>query len=190
MTDEPKRKNPIGATGKTVADNVKRLREGQRLAFVDLAATLESIGKPIPTLGLRHIEAYKRRVDTDDLVALAVALDVSPVTLLMPNSDGPGAEVPVTGVLSRPVQTGRFWDWLIGVYPLEEQSEDQRGVTSQIFQRKARPAWAVSAAFGSVRELPAGIDMKVVNKVAQNAATKAVDDLLKRYEQRHNDGDD
>lgn len=116
MADEPK-KNPILATGKTVAANVKRLREEQRLKFTDLAAILEGIGKPIPTLGLRHIEAEKRRVDTDDLVALAVALGVSPVTLLIPDSPEVESMVEMTG-REESISAFDLWNWLTVAQPL------------------------------------------------------------------------
>jgi hypothetical protein len=42
------------------------------------------LGRPIPPLGLRHLEAGNRRIDVDDLVVLADALDVSPLMLLLP----------------------------------------------------------------------------------------------------------
>lgn len=122
--DEPRKKNPIGATGKTVAANVKRLREDQRLAFTELAAILDRIGKPIPTLGLRHIEAEKRRVDSDDLVALAVALGVTPAALLMPGEYPNGARIDaldtvhVTGV-EEPVMAINLWHWLTATDSLE-----------------------------------------------------------------------
>lgn len=121
--DESKKKNPLGETGETVAANVKRLREGQRLAFTQLAAKLDEIGRPIPTLGLRHIEANKRRVDADDLVALSVALEVSPITLLMPTTNADGSEVqrsdrfPITGH-SGPVDARLIWSWLKAEQPL------------------------------------------------------------------------
>jgi transcriptional regulator with XRE-family HTH domain len=69
-----------------VRANLQRLREAQNLGFTKLARILdEEIGRPIPELGLRRIESGDRRVDVDDLMALAAALDVSPATLLMPD---------------------------------------------------------------------------------------------------------
>lgn len=120
---EPKKKNPLGATGKTVAANVKRLRLAKGLAFVDLAAILEQIKRPIPTLGLRHIEAEKRRVDSDDLVALAVALGVSPRTLLTPNANEKTELVSVSGLL-KPVEVGHLWNWLGATDDITDNSLD------------------------------------------------------------------
>jgi transcriptional regulator with XRE-family HTH domain len=64
-------------------DNIKRIREGQRITYVELAERLESVGRTIPVLGLRRIERGERRVDVDDLLALAYALGVPPVDLLV-----------------------------------------------------------------------------------------------------------
>lgn len=103
------KKNPLGATGQTVADNIKRLRGD--MAYTKLAAKLEEIGRPIPTLGLRKIESYERRVDADDLIALAVALEVSPITLLMPDHENPGDDVRITGI-DETASAAMVWEWL------------------------------------------------------------------------------
>lgn len=104
-------KNPLGATGEAVAANVERLRTEQNLTFAALSERLSRIGRPIPTLGLRKIVAETRRVDADDLAALAAALDVSPVTLLMPETSDADEQVSVTGK-EGPVPAGQVWDWL------------------------------------------------------------------------------
>lgn len=57
---------------------------GGAMQYQELAERLEKVGRPIPVLGLRRIESEERRVDADDLVALAIVLNVSPVRLLMP----------------------------------------------------------------------------------------------------------
>lgn len=81
------KKNEVAATGRAVAANVKRLREEQNLGYAELSRRLdEQADRDIPPLGLRRIESHERRVDADDLVALAVALSVSPLTLLMPDT--------------------------------------------------------------------------------------------------------
>lgn len=79
-----KQKTPLGPAGEELRRNIKRIREGQRLTFVELSERLGSIGRPIPVLGLRRIERGERRVDVDDLLALAYALGVPPVDLLVP----------------------------------------------------------------------------------------------------------
>lgn len=63
---------------------MRRFREKRRLGYAELSRKLAEMGRDIPPLGLRRIEAGERRVDVDDLVALALALDVSPLALLLP----------------------------------------------------------------------------------------------------------
>lgn len=66
----------IGEAGQRVARNVKRLRQQQRLSLVEVSRRLTEAGRPIARLGLSCIEKCERRVDLDDLVALANALNV------------------------------------------------------------------------------------------------------------------
>jgi transcriptional regulator with XRE-family HTH domain len=119
-TQEPRRKNPLGPTGDTVAANVQRLRKDQHLTFAALAERLSEIGRPIPPLGLRKIEKGDRRVDADDLVALAVALGVSPTSLLMPNTESVDDAVVVTGY-SDHLSAGRAFAWFGGTFPISAE---------------------------------------------------------------------
>lgn len=111
------RKISLGGTGETVLGNVKRLRGGMQ--YKELAERLATIGRPIPTLGLRRIEAGERRVDADDLVALAVVFGVSPLTLLLPPDGSKFTSSPLTGVADREVSHNTQWLWALGREPLE-----------------------------------------------------------------------
>lgn len=66
----------IGEAGQRIARNVKRLREQQKLTYVEVSNRLYAAGRPIPVLGIRRIEHGERRVDLDDLVAIAGVLGV------------------------------------------------------------------------------------------------------------------
>lgn len=66
----------IGEAGQRIARNVKRLREQQRLTRAEMSSKLTEIGRPIPVLSISRIEKCERRVDIDDLVALAEVLRV------------------------------------------------------------------------------------------------------------------
>ena len=125
----------LGATGAAVAHNVKQLRLARGLAYTELSEQLGLLGRDIPTWGLRKIESGGRRVDTDDLLALAVAFDVSPATLLMPNVSTvkKGDLVPVTGC-HKPVSAIAVWRWLTAYAPLV------RGTAGQ-FLSHALPPW-------------------------------------------------
>lgn len=96
----PKRQVEIGPTGETVRTNVKRLRRRQELTLRDLSDRMERADRPMGHSTISEIERGARRVDADDLMALAVALEVSPATLLMPEIAGeewPAAPVDATG---------------------------------------------------------------------------------------------
>lgn len=101
---------PLGPVGQYVLRNLKRVREDHGLTYVQLAERLKLIGRPIPTLGLSRIENGNRRVDVDDLVALAIVLEVSPATLLLPpDPGGPDDEVELTAELRLSGYAARQW---------------------------------------------------------------------------------
>jgi len=77
-----RQKNPLGHAGNNVRRNLQALRQVQRMTYVELSQRLASTGRPIPVLGLRRIESGTRRVDADDLVALAAVFGTTPALLL------------------------------------------------------------------------------------------------------------
>lgn len=81
MTIQP-HPNRVGPVGEALRHNIRRIREGRRITYVELSERLGNVGRPIPVLGLRRIERGERRVDVDDLAALATALSVTPAQLL------------------------------------------------------------------------------------------------------------
>src|ERR1700736_1212444 len=74
------------ATAETVSANVKRLRLEQNLGLRGLSKRLGEVGRPLGHSAVDQIEKGTRRVDVDDLMALALAFNVSPATLLMPKT--------------------------------------------------------------------------------------------------------
>ncbi|MGE2835466.1 hypothetical protein [Mycobacterium sp. SMC-4] len=74
-------------------------------------------------------------MDSDDLVALAVALEVSPVTLLMPDAENGRDELHLTG-FEYPLSAASLWFWLRATNPLPY---DDR--LPLVFQAAAWPAW-------------------------------------------------
>lgn len=135
------KKIPQNGTGETVRVNFKRLRGGMQ--YKELAQKLEAIGRPIPTLGLRRIEAGERRVDVDDLMALAVVFDVSPLTLLLPADGSRVLASPMTGVLDREVAHNTQWLYGLGLEPLVIDEMDlwdvRNSATSREFQLRSVP---------------------------------------------------
>lgn len=111
MANERVRGNDVGATGETVAANIARARKGQQISLQELESRLIELGRRISFSGLSKIERGERRVDVDDLMAIAVALDVSPLGLLLPVDQEPAATVDASGARG---SLALFWMWALG----------------------------------------------------------------------------
>ena len=85
--DGRKRGNSLGVTSSMVATNVTVARMAAGMDLVDLSERLGSLGWPMSISSLSRLESGVRRIDVDDLVALAHALGTNPSALLF--SDGP-----------------------------------------------------------------------------------------------------
>jgi len=111
-------KKVAGPSSDRVRRNLLRLRRQRGLSAAELARRLADLGQPILDTGIIKIEKGDRRVDVDDLVALAVALNVTPNALLLPEVVLPaGAAI----VALTPQQDGRMkdlWAWATGEIPL------------------------------------------------------------------------
>lgn len=75
-----------GPTGDRVAAAVKSLRDQRGWTMQELAERMESVGRPMGWTTIQKIEKRQRRVDVDDLVALARAFDVH-VDVLLTGTD-------------------------------------------------------------------------------------------------------
>lgn len=132
----------LGPVGRRVAERLKAIRSGDEnspgLSLRALEKTLKEIGHPISNDGLSKIETGKRKVDVDDLVALAVALDVSPLTLLLPVDIGKDGAVPLTE--KRSVDAETAWEWMRVNKPLETPPGDD-GEAQWKQQLRNLPAW-------------------------------------------------
>jgi transcriptional regulator with XRE-family HTH domain len=113
----PVKKIDLGPTGVTVARNIRVWREIRRLSHTDLSRLLTDQGHNLAPLGLRRIEERARRVDVSDLIAIAIALNISPLTLLLPTEDAFLVEK------GGQLEVDRIWAWgrgqaLNGEHPL------------------------------------------------------------------------
>ncbi|MGV0735265.1 helix-turn-helix transcriptional regulator [Mycobacterium syngnathidarum] len=127
------KKIDLGASGQTVAANVKRLRGA--VTYTELSERLRKLGRGISPIAVRRIEENDRRVDVDDLTAIAVALGVSPVTLLMPSNVS--ADEIVT-LADAEFKAAALWEWLIAEWPFPQQS----GLAE--FYARALPPWKLA----------------------------------------------
>lgn len=136
MTDGDQRKGrPLGPTGEAVRANIRQIRDAQGISGPELSERMGRFGRPIPPLGIHRIESGQRRVDVDDLVVLAIALNVSPASLLMPDlsTADKGDLVPVSG-FPKPITASAVWRWLMALAPIV------RG-TGGTFLNAALPSW-------------------------------------------------
>lgn len=99
-----------GQTGLSVRGNIARVRKERDMSWAQMSRFLSKAGRPISALGLRRIEDGSRRVDVDDLMAIAIVLDVTPNDLLLPQRDA--GSVSVTGADNR--DAAHLWDWAQG----------------------------------------------------------------------------
>ncbi|WP_381562898.1 helix-turn-helix domain-containing protein [Streptomyces eurythermus] len=142
----------MSATARTVADNVRRLRTARGMSLRALAAELKEIGHPLSADALNKIENGRtpahgteepkqvRRVDVDDLTALAQALRVSPMSLLLPWTETPNAPTEVTGAGT--VEARAAWEWASGQRPVTVWNEDDHYGELLRFRVDSTPAWA------------------------------------------------
>ena len=128
-TRTPRPAIPLAATAQTVARNVHRLRKARGLTVYALAQALRDVGRSISADAVCKIEnaarsdaKHVRRVDVDDLMALAVVLGVSPSALLLPLVDDPATTVEITGAGT--VSANEAWDWMDGRRRLDRPCAD------------------------------------------------------------------
>lgn len=137
--DEPKstrRTNDVGPTGAQVAENLRRIRTARGLSTSRLSKLLAFIGRPIQPTGITKIEKRERKVDVDDLVALAAALGVNPSALLLPHTTK--GNTTITGVGTVPADIA--WRWADGEGPIRVVAEDERYSAAFLdFLLQARP---------------------------------------------------
>ena len=98
----PRRANELGVIGHAVSENLVLIRAIRGLTLRELADRLAGNEHNISFTALGQIEAKKKRVEVDDLFALALALQVDPSALLLPQAVRPTERFPVR------VSTPRF----------------------------------------------------------------------------------
>jgi transcriptional regulator with XRE-family HTH domain len=111
-------KKEPGPTARRVAEALRRIRRGQEVTTAELSRRLAALGQPVPDTSITKTEAGTRRVDVDDLPALALALGVTPNTLLLPEVSYLGN---TDAHLLTPAASGtaeQLWQWAQGERPL------------------------------------------------------------------------
>ncbi|MGQ7750317.1 helix-turn-helix domain-containing protein [Streptomyces sp. WC2508] len=76
----------IGPAGVLTAHAITRSRAAREFTQRQLAERVTALGRPMTTTMLSRIECWQRRCGVDGLVAIAAALDASPLALLAETS--------------------------------------------------------------------------------------------------------
>lgn len=103
-----------------LARNVAELRRRRGLSVRGLSKVLGELGVPLLPSGITKLEAQDRKVSVTELLALAVALDVSPVRLLLPPEPS-DVDVQITPERSAPWAAA--WRWAVGDQPLLQRDD-------------------------------------------------------------------
>jgi transcriptional regulator with XRE-family HTH domain len=80
----PRNGNPIGPVGLAVAAKIRMLRRKRGITTNSLSELLLAAGRPIHSSAITKIEQGDRRIDIDDLAAIATALGTTATSLLEP----------------------------------------------------------------------------------------------------------
>lgn len=126
-----------GATAQRVAANVRALRKAAGLDLSQLSELLTGLGQPISLSGLSKLETGQRRVDVDDLVALALALDVSPNRLLLTEDASNVDVIELTPAVSASEMVA--WRWACGVRRIRPTWQFDLRRRDKTFERVNRP---------------------------------------------------
>jgi transcriptional regulator with XRE-family HTH domain len=103
-----------GPTSVRTAANLRQIRQERGVSYAELARRLRTLLHPILDTGIMKIEKGDRRVDVDDLVALALALGVTPNRLILP---GVTPADMISGYALTPAVAGNpvaLWQWAQG----------------------------------------------------------------------------
>ncbi|MGW8438814.1 helix-turn-helix domain-containing protein [Nocardiopsis sp. NPDC055879] len=144
-----------GPTAIQVATNVARLRKAQGLTRKELANRTNGLVSVEMLRGIENGESPEtgrttRRVDVDDLMVLALALNTSPVALLIGTPTHAWDSVEFTGLNhSHNHVAADVWRWATGDDPsILDEGSDPAEIRHQqaLFHAYARPWWVEASA--------------------------------------------
>lgn len=111
------------------AERIRKARGERGLTQGDLADAVTELGHPMHQSAIAKIEAGQRKITLDDLLVLAVALDVPPPLLFLPID----TEEDLALTPKKTAYSWRVWEWLHGEEPLPWSS-------TRVWAQGAEPA--------------------------------------------------
>lgn len=119
-----------GPTSTQVARNIERVRKARELKQKDVSDRLRAVGRPMLATVVSKVERGERRIDVDDLVSFALALNVSPLALLLPPEPvGERATTQLTSEVEALITDA--WRWASGLSALPGEPGDRPGIEMQ-----------------------------------------------------------
>ncbi|MFD5057422.1 helix-turn-helix domain-containing protein [Streptomyces sp. NPDC058394] len=152
----------IGEAGGLVAGQITAQRQQRRWDQAQLAARVTEAGRTMSASVLGKIESGHRRVDVDDLVAIAAALDV-PVAALLGSAADRAERVPQYGAVETAVREDI------------EQLGELVGIELSLSQMAYALAGEVDAGGEGGRQLPS-LNRELRQTLAQLVEGRATDD--------------
>jgi hypothetical protein len=150
MTTTEPRGNAVGPAGEQAARNIGLLRDARGLSLRVLSDLLADLGRPVRPSALHAVSQLTRRIDVDDLIALAVALRVNPSAILFPRDGDSDDVVELTPLVKQ--RAAVVWGWADGRYPLPSELAEPGSTAVGTpagefadFQRYARPVYGPPA---------------------------------------------
>jgi transcriptional regulator with XRE-family HTH domain len=166
-----------GPIGRTLIKALEELLRASGLSQRRLAAELESIGRPIPALGIARILKGERRVDVDELVALAVLFGVNVSSLVLPVHAAADDVVELTPAVRQRVNV--TWNWADGHWPLPAEllPEGTTAVTTPgdraaFFNKYGRPDYEAPNPDPAIQELDE-LERMIERVLAESEGVKA-----------------
>lgn len=112
----PPKSNPIGPTGKRVAQNLAEFRDRHRLSKADLSRKTGDQGRPVSLDVITKIEMGKRAIDVDDLIVFSRVFDLTPNRIMLTGAADEDSAIELAPDLS--VTEAEAWRWVQGLEPL------------------------------------------------------------------------
>lgn len=122
----------LRTTGQVAAAQLRAHRTSQRLSLRELAERVSGLGHDLPLSAISKIESGKRRMDVDDLTALAAALGVGPANLLVLDTGDETDPLTITGASG---STEAVWGWVTGQFAVPGERDWMP------WAARATPAW-------------------------------------------------
>ena len=117
-------------------DRLREAREARPMSQRQLAAALTDIGVPMSQAAVTRIETGLRNVTLDEVIGIAVVLDVAPMNLFLPIDGDEHDPVPLAQQVA--AEFGLARRWARGESPLRQQ--DVRFYFSQAPHVRVTPA--------------------------------------------------